>query len=91
MAKERLLGADHQEAHNVVVDAGESLHLGLSAVPAHGRGLYGARSLLVGEELIHELAHAHRGADGSSLVCILSLGLQQPFLTDIVTDKVIVK
>lgn len=91
MAQEGLLGADHQEARDVVVDAGESLHLGLGEVAARRQGFYGARSLLVGEELIHELAHAHRGADGSSLVCILPLGFQQPFLTDIVTDKVIVK
>ena len=40
---------------------------GLGAVPARRRGLYGARSLFVGEEFIHELAHAHRGADGPSL------------------------
>lgn len=39
----------------------------LGAVSAHGRGLYGARSFLVDEELLHELAHAHRGADGPSL------------------------
>lgn len=40
---------------------------GLGAVPARRRGFFGARSLFVGEELIHELAHAHRGVDGPSL------------------------
>ena len=43
MAQEGLLGADHQEAHNVVVDAGESLHLGLGEIAACRRGLYGVR------------------------------------------------
>ena len=42
----------------------------LGAVAAHRRGLNGSRFLLVGEELFHELAHAHRGAGGPSLVCI---------------------
>ena len=28
VAQERLLGADHQEAHDVVADVGEDLHLG---------------------------------------------------------------
>lgn len=32
MAQEGLLGADHQEAHDVVADAGEFLHLGLGEV-----------------------------------------------------------
>lgn len=39
----------------------------LGAVSAHCRGLDSARSLLVGEELLHELVHAHRKADGLSL------------------------
>lgn len=70
VAQEGLLGADHQEAHNVVVDAGESLHLGLGEIAACRRGLYGVRTLFVCEELLHELARAHRGADGFSLDCI---------------------
>lgn len=32
VAQKRLVGADHQEAHDVVADAGEALHLGLCEV-----------------------------------------------------------
>lgn len=70
-----------------VSDVGVYLvHLGM--VTAHRRRLYRFRVLLICEELIHELEHAHRGTDGPSLAfelkdehvaCALRLPARFPF------------
>lgn len=57
MTQEGLLGARHQEAHDVVVDAGESLHLGLGEVGCRDA----LEALLVGLLLGHVVAPALGG------------------------------